>query len=1146
MKFRLIKAWVLLALLSIGTAPVADAVERVDQLVLPGIETYLQPVLVDPAGEFAYAASGTAFLSGVDDKARGLIVKFDLATFERVDSIYIDWNYTDGFRFFNTGFIDPEGRFAYFANGLQIPAQIVKIDLETFELVDSLHTSFEEKDYISSVVDPQGEFAYLGTANGRLVKVDLDTFERADGLNIDQERIRSLVIDPAGEFMYIGTEDTFRPDQPPRPGKIFKMDLATFETVDWFELNGLNAYAAAMHPSGELAWFRVDGQLLTVDLMTFEPVDSIPIGNSSGLFIRPNSLQIDSTGRFLYIRDSSGISRFDLDTMEKTDFIDGLSRFFTLDPTREAIYTPTREGLVKVDTESFEQVDLAETDDGFVRVWTGAIDPAGEFGYFAGATQPDLGRVEKVDLESMESVDSIELDDEHSPLFTALIDPAGEYGYFTRRGSPGTVDRLNLTTFEWDGFVEFQGVAVLLTAIMGPNGRYAYFGAAGDPPDVVRLDLETFEPAGTIALQRDESILLSSAIDPAGKYAYFGAGHGGRKIVKIDLETFTRVGALEFEGPTVTTAAIDPAGEYGYFGVAGKMVKIDLATFEPIDSIGAVSSASMMDPTGRYLYLHNGGNPPRVSRIDLETFTNVETVPMTGRERGLADAIIDPAGEFLWIGANGNEREPARVVRVALLRSAQMQHSAVTINGGAPEPFAYSAPGDVIDYSFAVNSDGNVTLTGVTVGEPQLDPLSCDPAAPATLAPGDSMVCSGSYTVTQADLDAGSFSTFATTAIDKTDPLDAEATVMAAQNPVITLTGTITDGDGYQSVGETISYALTAMNTGNVTLSDVAINDPDGVFGSCDDLPDGALAPGESTSCEGSHTVTQVDLDAGSFSVATTASATDPGANPVQGSGAATAGAMQNPLLALVKSSSVERFIAAGDLIDYTIIATNEGNVSLTGLTVVDVLLDALECTPMVPAQVAPGQQVECSGTHVATEDDVAAGRIVNIATANSDQTDPVDATATVELELIPEILLTPASMDFGAVLVNEGNEVRTLMLENIGNGEMQLGSISEPPPPFTLAGGSCLPAPTIIAAGEDCTILVAFAPVGIGNSVGGFEIVSDAPSSPDAVGLTGNGIISALPVPASSPVALALLVLLFSLTGALVLLPGARDRSSV
>ena len=1246
MKTRSITA--LLAVLFISAHPAAEAVERVDEVELPGIETYLNPVVVDPAGEFAYAASGIATLDeGADDMVRGLIVKFDLDTFERVDSIYIDWNYTDGFRFFNTGFIDPEGRFAYFANGLVTPAQIVKIDLETFELVDSLHTSFQEKDYISSIVDPQGEFAYLGTANGRLVKVDLNTFERADGLLFDDDRVRSLVIDPAGEFMYIGTEEIEREGMPPRPGKIFKMDLATFETVDWFELDGLNAYAAAMDSSGEVAWFRVDGQLLSVDLTTFEPVGTTPIGNFFNPLARPYSLRAAPGGQFLYIRDSDRISKFDLDTMEKTDSIGGLTRFYTVDPTREAIYTPTEEGLVKVDSASFEQVDLAETDDGFVRVQSGAVDPAGNFGYFGGNTEPYIARVVKVDLESMEMVDSITLDDRRTTVRTALVDPAGEFGYFTRRSNE--VHKLNLTTFEWEGYVEFEGLSGVLTAAMAPDGGYAYFGTGFDPPTVARLDLETFQPAGTIELNSDEGLLLSSAIDPAGRYAYFGAGFSGRKIIKIDLETFTRVGALQFEEQSINSAAIDPAGEYGYFGLADKLIKVDLATFERVDTINGLSAELMMDPSGRYLFRHNGGRPPRISRVDLETFTNAETVRMTGREGTLAGASIGPEGKYLWFGTADNDREPARVVRVALLRSAQMQHSAVAINGDAPEPFAYSMAGDVIDYGIAVDSDGNVTLRGVTVSEPQFDALNCEPAAPATLAPGDSMVCSGSYTVTQADLDAGSFSTLATTGIDKTDPLNAETTVMAAQNPVIALTGSIIDGDGYQAVGETISYSMTATNSGNVTLSDVAINDPDGVFSNCDALPDGVLAPDESTSCQGSHTVTQQDLDAGHFSIATTASATDPGANPVEGSGSAmaaaaqtatlgldkqvtggnpysavgdtvdyslaatntgnvtlsnvgfsdpdavlgdcnpappatlapgetltcqagytvtqadldagsftntaeatgtapdtnavgavdsaTASGVQNPILGLVKEADVESFFSAGDVIDYTITATNGGNVSLTGLTIIDPLIDALVCSPETPAQIAPGGQLVCTGSHTATEADVTAGAIINTASADSEQTDPVEATATVELELVAEISLNPVSIDFGPVPINEAGGQQVLNVDNVGNGEARIESISEPPAPFTLAGGSCLPAPTMVAAGESCTILVAFAPAEIAHFDGGFEIVSDAPSSPDAVGLTGTGMVVAIPVPIGGPAASAILVLLFGLTGGLVLL---------
>jgi len=55
-------------------------------------------------------------------------------------------------------------------------------------------------------------------------------------------------------------------------------------------------------------------------------------------------------------------------------------------------------------------------------------------------------------------------------------------------------------------------------------------------------------------------------------------------------------------------------------------------------------------------------------------------------------------------------------------------------------------------------NDGNVTLHGVTVTDAQVTDLVCSPVTPvANLAPGGSISCTASHTITQTDLNAGSF-----------------------------------------------------------------------------------------------------------------------------------------------------------------------------------------------------------------------------------------------------------------------------------------------------------------------------------------------------------------------------------------------------
>src|SRR5207248_2179026 len=76
-------------------------------------------------------------------------------------------------------------------------------------------------------------------------------------------------------------------------------------------------------------------------------------------------------------------------------------------------------------------------------------------------------------------------------------------------------------------------------------------------------------------------------------------------------------------------------------------------------------------------------------------------------------------------------------------------------------PAEYKAVGDEIKYTIVATNEGNVLLKGVEVtdtGTPslaQLENLDCKPSNPADLEPGKSIKCTGTYKVTQADLNAG-------------------------------------------------------------------------------------------------------------------------------------------------------------------------------------------------------------------------------------------------------------------------------------------------------------------------------------------------------------------------------------------------------
>jgi len=74
-------------------------------------------------------------------------------------------------------------------------------------------------------------------------------------------------------------------------------------------------------------------------------------------------------------------------------------------------------------------------------------------------------------------------------------------------------------------------------------------------------------------------------------------------------------------------------------------------------------------------------------------------------------------------------------------------------------PPTYSRPGQVVTYTYTVTNTGNLTLRDVSVIDSRLGAISCPRT---TLAPGASMTCTASYTVTPADLDEGSIVNTAT------------------------------------------------------------------------------------------------------------------------------------------------------------------------------------------------------------------------------------------------------------------------------------------------------------------------------------------------------------------------------------------------
>ena len=423
--------------------------------------------------------------------------------------------------------------------------------------------------------------------------------------------------------------------------------------------------------------------------------------------------------------------------------------------------------------------------------------------------------------------------------------------------------------------------------------------------------------------------------------------------------------------------------------------------------------------------------------------------------------------------------------------------------------------------------------------------------------------------MTQADLDAGSVVNIATSTGQPPTPPGGPTppvvtnpsnpvTVPATPAPALTTVKSSTTVT-YATVGDVIDYTITVTNTGNVTLTDVDVTDPNADPGSiiCVPATPLTLAPGASTTCDATHTVTQADLDAGSVVNIATSTGTDPGGNPVTDpSNPVTVPATQTPALTTVKSSTTTNYATVGEMISYTITVTNTGNVTVTGVVVSDPLADpgSIVCAPATPLTLLPGQSTTCTAIHTVTQADIDAGSVVNTATAagtdpgGNPVTDPSNP-VTVPAVQTPALTTVKSSTTTNYALV--GDVIRyTITVTNTGNVTVTGVIVSDPladpgsivcapVTPLTLLPGqstTCTAIHTVTQADLDAGSVVNIA---TGSGTGPLGPVTDSSDPVTVFALP----LGSLPATGSGPERILWAAALVLLAGAFMILAARRRR---
>ena len=425
---------------------------------------------------------------------------------------------------------------------------------------------------------------------------------------------------------------------------------------------------------------------------------------------------------------------------------------------------------------------------------------------------------------------------------------------------------------------------------------------------------------------------------------------------------------------------------------SGNMTLYDIAVSDPVVTVSGTTIASLA-PSDSDGTSFTGSHTITQDDIDAGFFDNTST----------ADASAGAPGGFAV------DDDDIEHVVLPQDPSLNVDSSGAWVDGDAD---GFADVGELVNYVITVFNDGNVTLHDVEVndtvlGGPLSGPASGDADNDGLLDVGETWTYNASYEITQDDIDAGTVHNDATaTALGPqdqpatdTDGNDAEL----PQNPSldVAMAASIPDADAdnkINSPADDITYTITLVNDGNVTLHNVAFTDPSlGTLSAPTESGgiDGILDVGETWTYTAFYDVEQSDIDdrgdvdgmADDNIHNDIAVTTDEAAG---GSALADVAIDYSPAIELVKIGTLvdansNGVAEEGELIDYIFTINNIGNVTLTSIDVIDDTL-GVTLTGATIASLAPGasDSLSWSAEHVITSADLIDGHFENEATATA------------------------------------------------------------------------------------------------------------------------------------------------------------------
>nr|WP_240546350.1 choice-of-anchor A family protein [Paenibacillus artemisiicola] len=387
-----------------------------------------------------------------------------------------------------------------------------------------------------------------------------------------------------------------------------------------------------------------------------------------------------------------------------------------------------------------------------------------------------------------------------------------------------------------------------------------------------------------------------------------------------------------------------------------------------------------------------------------------------GESIALLVPFVIPADAPAGIGFTNTAT--ATVAGLSISASATVAILAEPVLALAKTPDTASAlPGEAVNYTLIVTNAGNVPLTNVGLSDPQLGFATVIPA----LAAGESQSFVVPF-VMPAD-PPGTIIANTASAVSGETPVPVQATAYVSVGAAATIAIAKTADPAQGAPGDVIAFTITITNTSAVTLTNVIVTDP--LFGWFENVP--SLPPGTSKTVVVRYAIPPL-APAGSTIVNEATVFSD---QTLPASAEASVLVLAAPSLLLRKFQD-NVVVNPGGMLIYTLELTNDGNSPLTGIRLIDPLVRLDETISLLQ----PQARLQLTAVFNVPADAPAGSRIVNVATASSDQTAPREAVTLIEVVgtyalQVAKTYLTPAALPgtpaaFRTEITNASNDALT------------------------------------------------------------------------------------------------------------------------